>query len=235
MIRNSIHTYDAVGSTLGNLPDSSILQVENSTIFIQVITKGTASTVSEILSRSNGADYIDLNIAERAGFAYDPSTQYEIGDLVTFNGITYYLIRTAPVGTDPIPDSSAFWGSQRTTNTYDSNTTYEPGEMIVIGDDIYVAPAGGIVIGDLAPGVIGPPDSKWLSSTPNERAGLAWRNQQDYSIGDSVYDNSVGPAALYICTRAHRSVAGSGGNGQPQDPASALNWTDTITADPGSF
>ncbi len=230
MIRNSIHTYNFATDLIGNLPDRSIVQVENSTIFIQVISKGSATTIQHILDGVGTSSYIDLNIAERAGFEYDPLTQYVVGDLVTFNGMTYYSI-TGSIGIDPIPGASVAWGSQRTTNTYNPGIAYEPGEMIVVGDDIYVAPAGGIPPAGITPGA---PSSLWLLSTPDEVGGIVWSANNSYIVGDSVYDSLSAPGALYICTASHTSVAGNDSDGAPQQSLS-INWTDTITADPGTF
>ncbi len=65
-----------------------------------------------------------------------------------------------------------------------------------------------------------------------EQGGIIWEAAVEYKIGDSVWDNTVTPAAIYVCIIEHTSAVGDNVNGSPKQP-SATNWTAYITHDPG--
>ncbi len=168
----------------------------------------------------------DNIVEERGGTAFNSAVFYQTGDIVTQGGIQYQA--TGPISSGPW--DAAEWDpiySEKGGIAWDPIIQYESGDIISHLGGIYVTPNPAPAPGT-SPGMPGWP----LISL--ERGGIMWTLGQSYQIGDSVWDNASGPAALYACTIAHTATTGNGANGSPQQIA-ATNWTPDVTEDPGAF
>ncbi len=165
-------------------------------------------------------------VEERGGIAFNSSIFYKAGDTITQGGIQYQTLHDIPAG---LWDAT-LWDpmySEKGGISWDTTIQYETGDIISYNGGVYVVPTPAPTPG-IAPG-----DPGWpLVSL--ERGGIMWTMGQSYQIGDSVWDTTLVPAALYACIVAHTSTTGNGANGSPQQTA-AVNWTSDVTEDPGIF
>ncbi len=164
-------------------------------------------------------------VEERGGIAFNSVVFYVPGDIVTYDGIVWMAPNYITAG----PWTQTQWTrvySEKGGIYWDDSIQYESGDLVTFNDVVYMAPTPRPAVGQ-APGT-----PSW-PLVPLERGGVKWELGQNYKFGDTVWDDRIGPAALYGCTVSHTSTASSGGNGSPQN--GGLNWTETINEDPGTF
>ncbi len=165
-------------------------------------------------------------VTEKGGIAFSAQTYYIKGDIVSYNDKQYMAPGNIPSAAWDV----SLWNpiySEKGGIIYDPSIQYQSGDIISYNGVVYVAPTPSPAAGT-APGSPGWP------LVSSERGGIMWAAGQKYAIGDSVWDNANGPAALYACTNGHTATTGNGANGSPQQIA-AVNWTPDVTEDPGVF
>jgi len=134
---------------------------------------------------------------EKGGVTFSTARDYVTGDVVTDGPDIYMALNTILAsGTRPNTDP-ANWKLLDTNKVaqgkYDNSIPYEEGDIVTIGDDIYIAPAGGVSAG------IVPPASPWVLGNPSERGGLIWNNATAYKIGDTTSE----AGKLYVAKTNH--------------------------------
>lgn len=119
--------------------------------------------------------------AERGGIAWRSSQEYYVNDIVVDpNGSEYICIADVVANALSPEQDVAHWKIIVRTAIWNSTTTYEEGNLAVIGDKIYIAPAGGVPAG------ITPPTAPWLLANPTEKGGVPYNASLDYNQGDIV-------------------------------------------------
>ena len=106
------------------------------------VLTGFASTVgfATFVGSAFATEYVSGFLSEGQ---WNPSTEYQIGDVITYNGSSYVAITTAPAGEVPVEYIDTKWqvlseginGSG--ISTYSDNNTYYRGDLVQIGGDIY--------------------------------------------------------------------------------------------------
>ena len=75
--------------------------------------------------------------------SYNPATNYQTGDVVTYGGYTYVAIQETPAGNTPT--DNAYWDVVTTgykpTGTFSYGTAYKTGDVVDYGGNSYVANA----------------------------------------------------------------------------------------------
>lgn len=154
-----------------------------------------------------------VNVDEFGGKAFDAANAYEIGDVITLNGIIY-ICATANTGSDPL--TSADWvefvsGGGSGGGAWDVSITYDIGDIVSQGGDTYVAIAQST---GSDPATVGNTDWKQTNSTGGgiEIGGRLWDATVEYLLGDVVVDA--------ITTKAYRATSitttiGNAPNGTP--------------------
>lgn len=75
--------------------------------------------------------------------SYNPATNYQTGDIVTYGGYTYVAIQETPAGNTPT--DNAYWDVVTTgykpTGTFSYGTAYKTGDVVNYGGNSYVANA----------------------------------------------------------------------------------------------
>ncbi len=128
---------------------------------------------------------------ERGGVSWSLQYNYVIGDIVSESGLTYVAI-TNSKGQQP-SISIVDWkiASSETTNvSHDPTLGYNEGDLVNVGDNIYVAPAPGIPGSVGIPGPV-PPATPWVLTTPDEQGGVVYDPLVQYKAGDIVSYNDV--------------------------------------------
>ncbi len=236
MIRNSVHTFDDKNSIgVNKVPIKGLIHIEDfngSPKLIQKISGG----VDKIDDFINASPLKWGEVSSSLGVAWVSGFGYRVGDVSTELEKTYLCIGDHTSGVfntgvgSPTQLNQDRWISI-STGAHQSHLAYKEGDIVSYLDKIYVAPVGGVSSGDPAPDQ---PSTPWITGIINEKGGISWKVGIDYEFGDSVYDETVPPGAIYVCITDHKSANGDVNNGSPQQPAS-MNWTAEITEDPGIF
>ncbi len=122
---------------------------------------------------------------ERGGVAWLTSVDYIIGDVVTYLD-DVYVCTVAVTGAFETPADPLFW-KKGSSSTFDPATGYDEGETVSVGDDIYIAPPGGVPAGVI------PPDAPWLKAT---RGGQLWAANINYLLGDVATWDDISYVAI---------------------------------------
>ncbi len=189
-----------------------------------------------IYTSTDGNDVVKMSSPERGGLAYNSSRQYKIGDVVTI-GDTIYVIgedpsnpgNPMPIGgdpADPLDNTTAdpISNTEHGGVTYDPSHQYKIGDVVTIGDTIYVIGEDPTNAGNPPPIGTLPGDPEWgTEPLEPERGGLAYNSSRQYKIGDVV---TIGDT-IYVIGEDPSNP----GNPMPigGDPADPL---DNTTADP---
>ena len=122
---------------------------------------------------------------EQGGKVWQQGYIYDHGDVVTYDEISYISRSNNNTGNTP-SSSPVDWKRSGGSGLFDSTLPYQEGDMVVVGDDIYIAPPGGVVEGPFDP-------SDWYAAT---KEGDLWVDNVNYTIGDIVSYNSIAYVAL---------------------------------------
>ncbi len=138
---------------------------------------------------------------EKGGISWAGSIDYVVGDIVADAGRIFVckILHTSAPGDvslgAPLQPNSTSWRSS--DNRFNIGIDYLEGDMVAVGDNIFVAPAAGIPSGSTEPTMENP--GAWLLATPNEQGGVQWKTENKYVVGDMVYQNDGSFHALYLC------------------------------------
>ena len=136
--------------SVGEYADSTYYKVNDIVKFgntqFRVLT-GFASTVgfATFVGSAFATEYVSGFLGEGQ---WDPSTEYQIGDVITYNGTSYVAITTAPAGEVPVEFIDTKWQilsegiNGLGISTYSDATTYYRGDLAQIGGDVYRLKAG---------------------------------------------------------------------------------------------
>ncbi len=170
---------------------------------------------------------------DRGGVQWDGKDNYYLGDIVTYDNLAYKCIKNAPI--TPVAQAPAvtpiYWQLvvPATANIiFDPTLDYNEGDIVSVGDNLYVAPVGGIPAYGPIPDPLSP--APWLDSTPDEVGGVSWKTGVTYVVGDTiaiVNPSIVGPGPggwiLYTCLVDHVADAILPDDGSPVT-IGQLNW-----------
>ncbi len=127
------------------------------------------------------------------GTEWDNTVAYLPGDTVSNDG--YVWTAVAPVvGT--VPGTAGQWITPKTSTMYDATLSYEEGDVVTIGEDIFIAPAGGMPVGinPTLPATVG----EWSHVNQPERGGLVYDGSGGtlYVTGDTMTNAGIVYRAL---------------------------------------
>ncbi len=179
-------------------------------------------------------DMIQATAAEKGGLAHDITTTYDVGDMVTEGGIPYVCTTspaTNPGAFDPI-EWTEIGGVEVGGREYDPLIQYEIGDVVSIGDELYIIGEDPSIPGDPMP-ISGDPSDPLDNTTPDpfitaaaaaEKGGIAWALGIDYLVGDIVSELNI----IYTCNVDHTSLTGDDPLGSP----SQLTQTSWVASAP---
>ena len=147
---------------------------------------------------------------EQGGIAFDSSRVYDVGNVVTENQDLYLCLNPVAMNSTAPSATSADWRKLDTdfnVNTkYDPAMTYNEGDIVSLGTNIYVAPVGGVPINSV------PPAAGWtLLGGEDEVGGVLWDNATTYKVGNVVTDN----LKIYIANAINTA----------EQPGTGTSWT----------
>lgn len=121
-----------------------------------------------------GGNWILATPDEKGGILHSPTTEYVIGDVVSYDEIVYMALQD---NTNTLPDSDALiWRIVGGAGSFDTERPYLEGEIISQGGDLWIAPPGGVPAGPFD-------SSLWIAAT---KEGDLWVANVNYDIGDIV-------------------------------------------------
>ncbi len=160
------------------------------------------------------APWMNATPDEIAGRAWNATSTYRVGDIVTEGDYIYVSLTGLATQPSLFPIDWLKYGSGEGVNVgFDPTITYQGGDLVSVGDELFLAPPGGVPTGTV------PPAAPWMSVTPDERGGVAWRVVASYEEGDIV---------SYL-KNSYISLVGNAGVPPDSDPLTWMNQTELAT------